>query len=174
MRHNLELKAQYADLDFARGVVGRLSSAGEVEMQTDTYFRVPTGRLKLREIEGPPPQSKRLAVLIWYQRPDRVAVRSSAYTLVPVSEPELLEAALSGALGVRGVVRKRREIYLWHNVRIHLDEVDGLGSFVEFEAVLSAGQDEATSQERLAHLSEQLAIQIADLRAPSYADLLGL
>jgi predicted adenylyl cyclase CyaB len=83
-------------------------------------------------------------------------------------------AALTSALGVRGVVRKRREIYLWHNVRVHLDEVDGLGTFVEFEAVLSEDEDEATARQRLEHLSGLLAVTSADHLAVAYADLLGL
>ncbi|MGK3856667.1 class IV adenylate cyclase, partial [Enterococcus faecium] len=82
------------------------------------------GRLKLREIDG------QAAVLIWYDRPDHDAARLSKYHLVPVADPAALKAALTDALGVRGEVRKRREIYLWHNVRIHLDEVAGLGSFL--------------------------------------------
>src|SRR5262249_19316191 len=134
---------------------------------TDTYFQVPHGRLKLREIEG------KRAVLIWYERPDCPGVRTSAYYLVPVTEAALLRAALSGALGLRGQVNKRREIYLWHNVRVHLDEVAGLGTFIEFEAVLSGAEEEAASPARLDQLSAALGIDPAGALAPSYADLLG-
>jgi adenylate cyclase class IV len=169
MPHNLELKARHPDLHAAAAAAEQLGARGPtVEDQTDTYFRVPNGRLKLREILGQP------AVLIWYTRPDLRDARTSAYQLVPVPDPGGLRAALAGALTVRGMVRKRRTIYLWHNVRIHLDEVDGLGTFVEFEAVLSPGEDEAAARRRLEELCRVMAIRPEDHLAPSYADLLGL
>jgi adenylate cyclase class 2 len=169
LHHNLELKAAYADFAAAREVVRRLG-AGEagVEHQTDTYFQVAHGRLKLREISGQP------ALLIWYDRPDANCVRSSAYHLAPVADATALKAALSAALEVRGWVHKRREIYLWHNVRIHLDDVRGLGPFLEFEAVLSGADDENISRSRLEELCRALAISPAQTQAPSYVDLLGL
>lgn len=169
LAHNLEIKARCQDLAEARLAVQRLCGGdGVVELQTDTYFQVPHGRLKLREIESKP------AVLIWYERPNHAETRDSAYHLVPVADAAMLKAALTAALGVRGAVRKRREIFLWHNVRIHLDEVDGLGSFIEFEAVLSAGEDVETSRSRLRQLVAVLSIQPEDQLAPSYADLLKI
>jgi len=63
---------------------------------------------------------------------------------------------------------------LWHNVRIHLDEVEGLGSFIEFEAVISNGEDEATGHARLKHLCEVLNVSPEDYLDKSYADLKGL
>jgi adenylate cyclase, class 2 len=169
LRRNLELKARTADLAAARDVCRRLGARPpEMQRQTDTYFRVPHGRLKLREIEDRP------AVLIWYDRPDREAARGSDYHLVPVEAADLLKAALTAALGVRGTVCKRREIHLWHNVRIHLDEVEGLGTFLEFEAVLSPADDEATAAARLARFREAFGIRPDDLVASSYAELRGL
>jgi adenylate cyclase class IV len=166
---SIELKARHGDLRAAAAEAERVGARGPVvEHQTDTYFRVPNGRLKLREIDGQP------AVLIWYDRPDRGDARTSAYQLVPVPDPAGLRQALAGALTVRGTVKKRRTIYLWHNVRIHLDEVDGLGTFLEFEAVLSPGEDEATARRRLEELCRVLAVRPEDQLAPSYADLLGL
>jgi adenylate cyclase, class 2 len=169
LARNLELKVSCSDLSWAREKVHQLGAGpATLEVQTDTYFRVPHGRLKLREIEGRP------AVLIWYERPDCPGVRTSAYHLVPVTDAALLRAALAGALGLRGQVQKRREIYLWHNVRVHLDEVAGLGTFIEFEAVMSGAGDEPTSQARLHQLCAALGIDPAGALAPSYADLLGI
>ena len=91
---------------------------------------------------------------------------------MPVADAGLLAAALTAALGVRGQVRKRRAVHHWHNVRIHLDEVEGLGTFLEFEAVLSAGEDERASEERLRRLDE--ALRPGPDVAVGYADLLGL
>jgi adenylate cyclase class 2 len=168
LRQNLELKARYANLATARERLRPLDvRAGGIEMQTDTYFLVAHGRLKLREIEGQP------AILIWYERPDRQASRPSRYYLVPVTDVPGMKAALTAALGVRGTVRKRREIYHFRNVRIHLDAVVNLGTCVEFEAALSPEDNEATAQQLLDQLCAVLSIQPMDLLAPSYAELLG-
>src|SRR5262245_498912 len=109
-RQNLEVKVRCPDLAPAREAVRHLASGPTVEVQTDTFFPVAHGRLKLREIEG------QTAVLIWYDRPDRGEARLSTYHLVPVPNPAALRTALASGLGIRGVVRKRREIFLWHNV----------------------------------------------------------
>jgi predicted adenylyl cyclase CyaB len=168
-RRNLELKARYADLDLAAERAQELGArdAG-LEVQTDTYFRVPTGRLKLREIEG------KETFLIGYVRPDQSSARHSNYHLVPVEDPAALKAALTDTLGVRGVVAKRRRIWLWENVRIHLDEVTGLGTFIEFEAVITSPAEEAAAPGQLDRLSHLLKINANDRLAPSYADLLNL
>jgi predicted adenylyl cyclase CyaB len=169
-RHNLELKARHADLHAARKAVTAIAGirSGGVEIQVDTYFQVPGGRLKLREIND------ESATLIFYERPDRAAARICNYQLVPVLDAEALKTALATALGIRGVVRKRREIYFWHNVRIHLDEVAGLGTLVELEAVLAPEDDEKLSQERLEELCELMGIADKNLLGQSNADLLGM
>lgn len=164
-RRNLERKARCGDLSTAAVALERLGARRQgVLEQTDTYFQVPNGRLKLRRTEG------EQAVLIWYERPDEKTARWSRYHLVPVSDPAGLRAALAAALGERGEVRKRRDLWLWHNVRIHLDDVVGLGMFVEFEAVMSAGDDEETARQRLAELGAALGLTAADDVAGSYGD----
>jgi predicted adenylyl cyclase CyaB len=168
-RRNLERKFRCQDLDAVRGMLPAVTARREgVQLQTDTYFHARAGRLKLREIDGEP------AVLIWYDRPDTAAAKLCAYHLVPVADAALLRTALTAALGVRGVVRKRREIHHWRNVRIHLDAVDGLGTFVEFEAVLSPQDNEAAAYADLETLRRALGLGGAEELAGSYADLLGL
>ncbi len=168
-RRNLEVKARCAQLAATRAAVHRLGARPVgVEQQTDTYFAVPNGRLKLREIQGQP------AVLIAYDRPDRREARLSTYHLVPVSDAAALKAALALTLSIRGEVHKRREIYLWHHVRIHLDEVEHLGAFVELEAVLSSDEEAIEAPAHVTHLCRELAIASVDQIAPSYAELLGL
>jgi adenylate cyclase, class 2 len=168
-RRNLELKARCHGLQAVTAIIGHFGAryAG-LEVQTDTYFRVPNGRLKLREIEG------QEAVLIGYSRPDHTGPRRSNYHLVPVPDAAPLKAVLTETLGVRGVVSKRRHIWLWDNVRIHFDDVAGLGSFVEFEAVLTSSAEEVAAPAQLDELCRVLQIVPNDLLAPSYADLLGL
>lgn len=167
-RRNFELKARCRDLAAARAALLRLDiQAAGVERQTDTYFHVPAGRLKLREIEG------QAAVLIWYDRGDEAGARVSRYRLAPVPDPLATKALLADALGIRGVVQKRRELFLWHNVRIHLDLVDGLGPFIELEAVLDASADVEVSRRRLEQLGILLAIQPDDRVGVSSIDLCG-
>src|SRR5947209_16491563 len=146
-RRNIELKARYVDLARAVEVVKKLHARLDRSMtQVDTYFHAPNGRLKLREITTAAGASS--AELIAYDRSDSTEFRDSQYFVVPVPDPALLKAALTAACGLRGVVRKHRDVYLFHNVRIHLDQVDRLGSFIEFEAVISEGESDATSLTR--------------------------
>ena len=128
---NIELKARLPSLAAAREIAAALATSGpERQHQIDTYFACAQGRFKLREIDG------QTAQLVAYARPNGSHPRASDYRLVPVADAAALKAALADALGVQVVVEKQREIYLHHNVRIHLDEVLGLGTFLEFEAVL--------------------------------------
>jgi predicted adenylyl cyclase CyaB len=144
-----------------------ISDAG-IQQQIDTYFHVPHGRLKLREIVGVRSE------LIWYDRSNEAATRKSDYRLTPITHPNELKASLAAALGIRGEVRKTRHVLLWHNVRIHLDEVESLGSFIEFEAVISGNEDEQTGHDRLQNLCKILHIEPKDYLDGSYADLMGL
>ncbi|HYM57830.1 MAG TPA: cytidine deaminase [Solirubrobacteraceae bacterium] len=164
-RRNVEIKA--VDPDPARTLERALALGASdqgVIAQRDTYFAVPTGRLKLRE------QEPGGAELIAYERPDEVTVRVSAYRLVPVAHPGELRAALEAAAGIRVVVAKQRRLLLWRTVRIHLDDVEGLGPFVELEAVADAGSDLSGERGLVAHVRAALAIEDAALREGSYAD----
>jgi homotetrameric cytidine deaminase len=164
---NVELKAHDPD---PAGTLARALAAGAEDRgllrQRDTYFAVARGRLKLREEE---PGG---ATLIAYDRPDTASERVSSYRLVPVPDPEPLRDALAVSAGVRIVVVKRRHLLLWETVRIHLDEVRGLGSFLELEAVATPGSDLRREREQVAQLREVLDIPDAALREGSYSDAL--
>jgi adenylate cyclase class IV len=134
--------------------------------QRDTYFDVPRGRLKLREQSGSPPQ------LISYLRSNATDERESRYRLIDVREADGLIDALSSTIGVRAVVTKRRQLFLWQEVRIHLDEIDDLGTFVEFEAVAEPDSDLAREHELVRALREVFDIEDADLIGVGYCDLL--
>jgi homotetrameric cytidine deaminase len=162
---NVELKAH--DPDPARTLERALAAGAEdrgVLRQRDTYFAVARGRLKLREEE---PGG---AALIAYRRPDAATERVSSYRIVPVADAEALREALSAANGVSAVVVKRRRLLLWESVRIHLDEVRGLGSFLELEAVAEPGSDLSRERRQVAQLRELLEIRDEALVAGSYAD----
>jgi homotetrameric cytidine deaminase len=162
---NVELKAH--DPDPNRTLERALAAGAEdrgILLQRDTYFAVPRGRLKLREEE---PGG---ATLIAYERPDAATERVSGYRLVPVAEPAPLRDALAAANGVAAVVDKRRRLLIWETVRIHLDEVDGLGSFLELEAVAQPGSDLARERAQVARLREALEVRDEALVEGSYAD----
>ena len=164
---NFELKARCADLALARRRAQTIATHWlGMDEQVDTYFRVASGRLKLRE------SSLSGGQLVPYLRPDAPLARRSEYVVIPVPEPERTKRLLSELLGVHRVVRKRREIALYQNVRIHLDRVEGLGDFVELEAVWDGdGAGEAEQREKVAFLRERLGIRDEDLVAASYEGL---
>jgi len=166
-RRNVELKA--LDPDPARSLAACRELGAEdkgVLRQRDTYFRTRSGRLKLREEE---PGG---AVLIQYDRPDAAQARESRYRLSPVPEPDALRDSLDAALGTLVVVDKERHLFLWEGVRIHLDTVEGLGSFVELEGVAPEESDLSAEREKVARLRE--ALGIGEVLTDSYSDrLLG-
>jgi predicted adenylyl cyclase CyaB len=163
-RRNIELKARDPDPDRSLRASLALGARDEGWLrQTDTYFRVPHGRLKLRE-EGPAAQ------LIAYERADQAVARESRYRLVTVSDPGGLKQALSAALGVLVVVEKSRRLMLWQNVRIHLDDVRGLGSFIEIEAVADPASDLTSERREASEVQEALAIAPEQIVAVSYSD----
>ena len=165
---NIELKARCRDLKRARTVCERLGAAFQwTRRQTDIYFRVPDGRLKLR-IEEPGG-----AILVAYHRPDAAAARESHYELTPVPDPDATVADLEARHGILVCVEKTRTLYLLGHIRIHLDRVAGLGTFIEFEAVMGPDHDDTATHARLSHLRAAFAIVPADLVPHSYSDLLS-
>jgi homotetrameric cytidine deaminase len=166
-RRNVELKALDPDPARSLAVCRELGAEDKgVRRQRDTYFRARSGRLKLREEE---PGG---ATLIQYDRPDAAQARESRYRLSAVPDPDELRAALDAALGTLVVVDKERHLLLWDGVRIHLDTVAGLGSFVELEGVAPPESDLSGEEHKVAHLRAALGIE--DVLTDSYSDrLLG-
>jgi homotetrameric cytidine deaminase len=166
-RRNVELKARDPDpaRSLERCVALGADDRGELR-QRDTYFAARRGRLKLRE------QEPGGAELIAYDRADAAQARESRYRIAVVAEPEALREALDAALGTTVVVDKRRRLFLWEGVRIHLDRVDGLGAFVELEGVAPDGSDLAREAELVARLRAELDIRDEAIESGSYADLL--
>ena len=168
-RANLEIKARCADLDAARARASRIATERVgVDRQVDTYFRTRSGRLKLRE------SSLWGGQLVPYLRPDSRGPKLADYRVVPVEDPLGLKALLGQILGVHRVVEKQREIFLYENVRIHLDRVKGLGSFLELEAVFDGSRNALAEQRRkLDFLMQEIGVREEDLVSASYEGLLG-
>ncbi len=161
---NVEWKAEIRDLEAARrqcGLVGA-SQVGSF-VQIDTYFRLTDGRLKRRETPGRPIE------WIFYRRPDSLAARVSQYTLL--SDQQARVRYGEGTLVPWKIVRKTRELWVIDNVRIHLDDVESLGLFIEFEAVVSARHDLAECRMMLAHLRDQFAPILGEAIGGSYESL---
>jgi homotetrameric cytidine deaminase len=167
-RRNVELKTRDADpaATLERALALGASDEG-VLAQRDTYFGRARGRLKLREQEGGGEAGARL---IAYVRPDGEEARTSSYRLAEVDDPAALADALDAALGTLVVVDKRRRLLLYENVRIHIDDVAGLGAFVELEGVADPDSDLSREHELVARLREELAL--GEPVAGSYSDLL--
>jgi predicted adenylyl cyclase CyaB len=134
--------------------------------QGDTYFRVPRGRLKLRQTEG-----SSHSTLIYYDRPDRTESRYSEYHLAPVDDAEEVETLLGAALGTLVKVGKTRHLFLYGATRIHLDQVENLGCFVELETVIQyQTEEEARAEHEL--VKQTLGLDERETVAVSYGDLL--
>jgi adenylate cyclase class IV len=173
MPRNIEIKAALEGgiedlLPLAIAVAGSPPTLIE---QDDTFFAVPSGRLKLRQF------ADGSAELIHYQRPDTGAAKASDYVRVPVAEPALLREALARGCGLAGRVRKRRWLLLVERngfgTRIHLDRVEGLGDFMELEVVLRDGQSDADGAAHAETLMQALGLQAAPRLAGAYLDLLA-
>ena len=163
---NIELKARIASLDIARQVASSLADTRLPDQhQIDTYFHCRDGRLKLREIIGVRTE------LIAYRRPNESGPKASSYFVLQVETPEQFKEALATTLGIRSRVEKHREIYLYQNVRIHLDRVVGLGEFLEFEAVLGDEHPVAISQKLVHELRQRFKITDDDLLESSYGEM---
>lgn len=165
---NIELKVKVDNLAEVERAVRKLTGLPGVRFhQEDTFFHVRHGRLKLRK------NSDGRGELIQYCRADTAAAKRSDYLLTPVTDPDGLVALLEAALGVQGVVRKERTVYLVGNTRVHLDRVDELGTFVELEVVLQDGQTEAEGRSVAAGLMTLLGLDGAGLVGVAYGDLLA-
>ncbi|MDD5559598.1 class IV adenylate cyclase [Candidatus Methylomirabilis sp.] len=165
---NIELKARCEDLGRLRERCESLGAEGqEPERQVDTYFSVSYGRLKLRE------SLEAGAELIRYVREDVAGAQESHYELYPVEDPEALKAILTAALGVSVVVAKRRETFVIGSVRVHLDKVQGLGSFVELQGTVDEPGELPLVADEVQDVQRVLGIDPQSLVKESYAVLVG-
>jgi predicted adenylyl cyclase CyaB len=168
MPTNIEIKARARDFSGIRGRAEALSNTPmQVIPQEDTFFTVGQGRLKLRVRAAAEP-----AQLIYYERANQGGPKRSDYQIFETRDPEGLKQTLGRALGIRGVVRKTRYLYLVGQTRVHLDDVEGLGQFMELEVVMRPGQPDAEGQAIAEDLMSKLGVDPSDLLEGAYMDLL--
>ncbi|MDE2292823.1 MAG: class IV adenylate cyclase [Elusimicrobia bacterium] len=168
MARNVEIKARAGDLSALAARAAALGGRGPAPIeQEDVFFRCLGGRLKLRVFPDGSGE------LISYRRPDASGPKTSDYRRVAVADPGALRAVLADALGEAGRVRKRRSLYLLGRTRVHLDEVEGLGAFLELEVVLADGEDAAAGEAEALALMADLGVSPSDLVEGAYVDLLA-
>lgn len=165
---NIEIKYRISD---PKALRERILSLPEVQFrfrhwQKDIYFNTPDGRLKIRLQEESQP------CLIEYQRPDETHPRISDYTLTRLPDYQSTLQELNSRLGVLAEVDKQRELYLYRNVRLHLDKVKDLGWFVEFESVISEAFDESAARLNLKTVLNFLEGYLGEAQSGGYLNLL--
>lgn len=164
---NVEIKAKSSNPEFVRNYLhAKNASYKGLDEQTDTYFNVTNGRLKLREgnIENN---------LIWYERGDHEGPKSSHFKLVRTEDTSGLKEVLTQSIGIKIIVKKKREIYYIDNVKFHIDEVPGLGSFIEIEAGnMLAELSKEELHEQCDFYMKTFNVQEKDLVNVSYSDML--
>jgi len=164
---NFEFKANTKDVVAAEKKLLTLSPIFKGEdHQIDTYFNTPKGRLKLREgnIENS---------LIYYERKNTAGAKQSNILLYEHQPNETLKQILTTTNGIKTIVDKKRKIYFIENVKFHFDTVEGLGNFIEVEAIDSDGSIGVEKlKEQCTYYASFLGVQPSDYIAVSYSDLI--
>ncbi len=165
----VELKAMVENVDSARKQLDHLKACHiGTFRQIDTYFDVPKGRLKLREIEG-----SKEAELIYYEREDVTGPKGSDVFILRIRKPETFKVLLEKVLKKKVIVDKKREIYRYRGTQIHLDTVKDLGKFIEFERKTQGSvKDFHKDEQILEDLMKKLGVKEENLVKESYSDLL--
>ncbi|HEY7588502.1 MAG TPA: class IV adenylate cyclase [Thermoplasmata archaeon] len=162
----LELKARYEDLGKARALLQGAEHVGTFR-QVDTYFSLGERRLKLRTFEG-----QADGQLVYYERPDQGGVKESRVLLAALPDGRAVLEILRRAFPVKAEIRKTREVYRLQGVQVHLDVVQGLGRYLEFEKTVTDDTDLEEGRKRLEELRGYFQIPEEDVMASSYSDLL--
>jgi len=168
MARNVEIKTPVRSIDDLIGRIARIADSGPEEIdQDDTFFRCGNGRLKLRTF------SDGRGELIFYKRAGGEGPRTCRYEIVPIDRAGSLRSVLSLACGEAGRVRKRRSVYMVGRTRVHIDRVEGLGTFMELEVVLGEGEGEEEGVREARELMASLGVEERDLIDRPYVDLLN-
>ncbi len=168
MKSNVEIKAKITDLQEIKKSIEQLCSSDPTVLnQRDIYYDAKNGRLKLRTF------SVNEGELIYYERQNIEGPKRSDYSIYKTTDPVKLNETLNSSLEVIGVVEKRRTVYIYGQTRIHLDEVNNLGNFIELEVVLKADQDFEEAISIAKEIIETLGISDKDLIKGSYIDLIN-
>lgn len=167
MARNIEIKAHATDFSSQIKIAESLcGSEPEVIHQEDVFFNVSSGKLKLRIF------SPDRAELIFYNRPNQHGPKMSRYEISPTNDPEGLKSILKNAYGIRSTVVKTRLLFMSGRTRIHFDNVESLGEFIELEVVLSKSEDPDGGENEAQELMDLLGVKEEHLVEVAYVDLL--
>ncbi len=166
MPSNIEIKARIRNFEEIKSCAEKLSDTPvQIIPQHDIFFNTVQGRLKLRILADH-------GELIYYTRPDQEGPKRSDYHITRTTDSENLKQVLELAYGIRGEVKKTRYLYLVGQTRVHLDDVQGLGQFMELEVVMHEDQSDAEGQKIAEDLMSALGVERTDLIDGAYMDLL--
>jgi predicted adenylyl cyclase CyaB len=133
--------------------------------EQDLCFDFPDGVLVLRQPEGAS------ADLLTYHRHSRGELQFVDVEVAEVRQPREVGAMLRGRFGVRVELEKTRRTFQWRRTQIQLDQVFGLGMFVELQT-LAISNDDATAESELREVLGALGIDPHTSEVRSYADML--
>ncbi len=168
MARNVEIKASIRSAGDLVERISRIADSGPENIeQDDTFFLCNNGRLKLRAFADGKGE------LIFYNRSGTEGPRTCNYEIVPIDEVDMLHGMLTRAYGEVGRVRKRRALYMVGRTRVHIDKVEGLGTFLELEVVLKEDEDEEVGVQEATELMKKLGIEGSALIDRPYVDLLN-
>ncbi len=164
---NIEIKAKCSEPNKIRKIlISKGADFKGTDHQVDTYYKVITGRLKLREgnIENG---------LIYYERENTHLPKQSNYLLYRTNPRTTLKESLKKDFEILTVVDKQREIYFIENIKFHIDTVEKLGSFVEIEATDDGGKIEKdVLLKQCRYYIDLFGIEARDLISCSYSDMI--
>lgn len=167
-QRNIEIKARlYNEENFNKTIAisKNLTKAdGQLIQQHDVFFQSSNGRLKLRYLKD------KKSELIFYDRPDTSGPKLSTFNKVDTDDAETLETILTKSIGIKGIVKKNRLLFLYGSTRIHLDHVENLGYFLEFEVCLRPDESIEYGEKIAKQLLEIFGVKDEDLMTWSYFD----
>lgn len=168
MAINVEIKAEVQSIEELLEKVGKLTESSPEKLeQDDTFFNCDNGRLKLRDfLDG-------TGELIFYNRSDTMGPKTCVYEIVPIEAVDSIRRVLGQAYGQSGRVRKHRTVYMVGRTRIHIDQVEDLGTFMELEVVLKNGESEDVGEREACELMKALGIDDSTLIDRPYVELLN-
>ncbi|XP_072172423.1 adenylate cyclase CyaB-like [Diadema setosum] len=173
IQSNVEIKASISDTDRLKSLALGLTDEKRFDTlkQVDTFFNCHRGRLKLRQTVNQPSSP---AQLVYYERADLEGPKVSNYSITLIDDAESLKRTLGMSLGVRGIVKKTRTLIMVGQTRVHIDEVEDLGNFMELEVVLRDGQSQEEGMTIADDLMDKLSIHQSNLISGAYMDMLEL
>uniref|UniRef100_A0A914C549 Rap-GAP domain-containing protein n=1 Tax=Acrobeloides nanus TaxID=290746 RepID=A0A914C549_9BILA len=150
-------------------VLRKMAIRAQLSVNHDTFFNSPNGRLKLREFCG---LGQEEAELIFYDRPDTEGPKLSSFVKASINDPKNVKEALKMSAGIKAELHKTRTLFVYDQTRIHLDEVQDLGDFMELEVCLRDDQTVEEGQHIAFEIMEKLQIPKEALMSGAYVDSL--